>query len=175
MQLLRSVTTARGSVPARPTGKRRMNRGFTLIEVLVALVVISIGLLGLLALQIRTLHSSYDAYLTSVANIQAMDLEERIRANRGALSTYKNDVNNATTSPSVDCASQTCSPGDLANYDVSQWLTTSQQLFPGTLSVALTEPGADLYKLKLDWQEPDRGTNSSSTRSFNYMFRMRAD
>lgn len=167
--------TARVATLAPPAGKRSSNCGFTLIEVLIALVVMSIGLLGLLALQMRTLNASYDAYLTSVANIQAMDLEERIRANRGALATYETDVGSPSTSQSVNCESQTCSPGDLANYDVSQWLTASQQLFPGTLDVALTEPGTDLYKLTLNWQEPDHGDNSTSSRTFNYIFRLRAD
>lgn len=160
---------------APPASRRSSNDGFTLIEVLIALVVMSIGLLGLLALQMRTLHASDDAYLTSVANIQAMDLEERMRANRGALATYMTDIGNPSTIPSADCEKNTCVPADLANYDVSQWLTATQHLFPGTPVVELTKSGTDLYKLVLTWQEPDHGDNSTSGRTFNYMFRLRAD
>ncbi len=59
-------------------------RGFTLAEVLVALLVLSIGLLGAAGLQLASLRSSQDAYLRSQASILALDMIERMRANRDA-------------------------------------------------------------------------------------------
>lgn len=59
--------------------------GFTLIEVLISLVVVSAGLLGVVALQVRTLQSNYDALLRSHASVLAADIADRMRVNRIAV------------------------------------------------------------------------------------------
>ncbi|MCK0506285.1 type IV pilus modification protein PilV [Aromatoleum anaerobium] len=56
-------------------------RGATLIEVLVAVVVLSIGLLGLAGLQMTSLQSNHSAYMRSQASLLAYDLSDRMRAN----------------------------------------------------------------------------------------------
>ena len=56
--------------------------GFTLIEVLVALVVMSVGLLGLALLQQNAVAFNRDAYLASQATVLAYDIADRIRGNR---------------------------------------------------------------------------------------------
>ena len=53
-------------------------KGFTLLEVLIAILVLSIGLLGLAALQINALQSSYYSYQVSVANLAVKDVRERL-------------------------------------------------------------------------------------------------
>lgn len=58
--------------------------GFTLIEVLVALVVLAIGLLGIAALYIDSLRASRTALLRTQAIAVASDLADRIRVNRAA-------------------------------------------------------------------------------------------
>lgn len=58
-------------------------RGMTLVEVLVTLVIISVGLLGVAALQLTSLRNNYDAYVRSQASMLAADLLDRMRANRG--------------------------------------------------------------------------------------------
>jgi type IV pilus assembly protein PilV len=55
-----------------------VQQGFTLLEVLIALVVLSIGLLGLAFLQINALQSSLFSYQTTVANMIAKDAKERL-------------------------------------------------------------------------------------------------
>jgi type IV pilus assembly protein PilV len=66
-------------------GARRVRRpihatGFTLIEILIALLVLSIGLLGLAAVQVQSLQNSYASYERSMATMQARDLVERLWA-----------------------------------------------------------------------------------------------
>lgn len=56
----------------------RQPRGFTLIEALVALLVLSIGLLGLAAMQIKALQGAHHSYQRSVATIAAQDMVERL-------------------------------------------------------------------------------------------------
>lgn len=57
-------------------------KGFALIEVLVALLLLSLGLLGVAGLQLSALQHSQDAYLQSIADIQTLTLLERLRANK---------------------------------------------------------------------------------------------
>lgn len=63
---------------------RGTQQGFTLIEVLVSFIVLSIGLLGLASLQLNALKSSHSAYQRTVASIIAMDAGERLWANLAA-------------------------------------------------------------------------------------------
>jgi type IV pilus assembly protein PilV len=60
----------------------RHSTGMTLIEVLVTLVIISVGLLGVAALQLTTVRNNYDAFTRSQAAVLASDMLDRIRANR---------------------------------------------------------------------------------------------
>jgi type IV pilus assembly protein PilV len=62
----------------------RGSRGFTLVEALVALVVISIGLLGVAALQLTSLRSNHSSAMRSQATFLAYDIVDRMRANRTA-------------------------------------------------------------------------------------------
>jgi len=65
---------------ARPCQRPKRSLGFTLIEILVALVILSIGLLGIAALQLRSVQSSQASFERSVATLQARDLVERMWA-----------------------------------------------------------------------------------------------
>jgi type IV pilus assembly protein PilV len=62
----------------------RRARGFTLVEMLVALVVLSIGLLGVAALQLTSLRSNHSSAMRSQATFLAYDIIDRMRANREA-------------------------------------------------------------------------------------------
>jgi len=86
-----------------PTSARH-DRGFSLIEVLVALVVLSVGLLGLAALQSTATQFNASAYTRSQATLLAYDMADRIRANRQA------GLDGQYNSPYPD-------PGDLPECD----------------------------------------------------------
>ncbi|MDN6323045.1 MAG: type IV pilus modification protein PilV [Halomonas sp.] len=55
-------------------------RGFSLIEALIALVVLSVGLLGVAAMQFKALQSAHDGYQRSLASVAAVDAQERLWA-----------------------------------------------------------------------------------------------
>lgn len=95
-------------------------QGFTLFEVLIALVVLSVGLLGLASLQTNTLKFNQGAYLRTQATNLAYDMADRMRANRAAaIANAYDDVDFATTLPA-------CNPGgvsgtSVAERDISAW------------------------------------------------------
>ena len=55
-------------------------RGFSLLEALIALVVLSIGLIGVAAMQLKALQSANAGYQRSVASVAAVDAQERLWA-----------------------------------------------------------------------------------------------
>lgn len=113
--------------------KYQSQHGFTLLEVLVAVVVFSVGLLGLAGLQVMNLKLSHDSLLRSTATILAKDMADRMRANLsqvelGGTSPYNNPNGNATPNPnciSKDSSGNTidssCSPSQMALYDFYEW------------------------------------------------------
>lgn len=123
--------------------------GFTLLEVMIALLVLSIGLLGIAALQGVGLRSSHGAYLTSQASLLAYDMADRIRANPETPATY-DGFDTAT----VDCgAALPAAP--LADADLSQWACAVQQLLPfGSATIAgVAGANVDTYTITIVWED----------------------
>ncbi|WP_136255864.1 type IV pilus modification protein PilV [Onishia niordana] len=85
--------------------------GVSLIEVLIALLVLGIGILGMVALQTRSLSLDRDAYLRSQAASLAYDLGDRVRANEGQLGDY-----------AIALGDGAPSSGSLAKRDLADWL-----------------------------------------------------
>lgn len=82
-------------------------RGFTLVEILVTLVLISVGLLGIAALQLTTLRGNQDSYVRSQASVLAGDILDRMRVNPfdfrdGLYSVDFNDEGDDATAAGVD-------------------------------------------------------------------------
>jgi type IV pilus assembly protein PilV len=101
---------------------RRAHRGFTLVEVLVSLVVLSMGLLGIAKLILLTARSTDSAYLRSQATELAYEILDDMRANRQTAVAHGYDTS-MTTAPTAagSCIDTACSPTDLALYDVYTW------------------------------------------------------
>ncbi len=104
-------------------------RGFSLVEVLVALTIISVGMLGVGKMMMTSLKSSGTAYGRTQAMAAANSIMDRMRANRtdsglGAGSTYQ--LSALTTSAAYgagpNCITATCSAAALAQHDIANWL-----------------------------------------------------
>lgn len=98
--------------------ERRRQGGFTLLEVLVALLVLSIGLLGLASLQATTSRYNYSAFLRSQATSLAYDMADRMRANRDEALAGSYDV---STFPSTAPVCGVVAGSDVAARDISGW------------------------------------------------------
>lgn len=144
-------------------------RGFSIVEVLVALVVLSIGMLGIAALYVESLRAGRSAiYRTQAVNL-ASDLADRIRANRNAREAYQ--LTAAGTPAAARCAptdtenSVTCTPAQLAQDDLARWLEVINTQLPGvpdanprtpngTVNVAPGAAGTRQYTIAVTWSEP---------------------
>lgn len=112
--------------------------GFTLIEVLVAMVVLSIGILGLMKLQGSALQQSTVAMQRTQATLLGYDIVDRMLANRDAANNGGYDSDWSESHDPVDCAS-VCSAAQLAEHDLAEWLQALARKLPegvGRISVA---------------------------------------
>lgn len=100
----------------------RIQRGVGLVEVLVALVVLSIAVLGFVALQIRGVAASEEAGKNVQAINLARDLSERMRMNRNGLLSYQKNTD------TTNCVEIFCTPTNMAKYDFRQVYTRAQAL-----------------------------------------------
>lgn len=111
-----TANAGRAASPCR--GRPRLDQGFSLIEVLVALVVLSVGLLGLAALQSTAAQFNTGAYTRSQATILAYDIADRIRANRAAA--QNGDYNSAYPGVLPVC-NAVVAAGTVAQEDLGAW------------------------------------------------------
>lgn len=100
-------------------------RGFSLIEIMVTVIILATGLLGVAAMQVQTKRSNFEATQRSTASMLTHDIIERMRANPGELRNYLtvSDLGDGTlTTPSPACTSgATCTTTELAAYDLFVW------------------------------------------------------
>jgi type IV pilus assembly protein PilV len=111
-------------------------RGFSLIEVLVAVLIFSIGLIGLAALTVMATRSNQSAYMRTQVAFLAQSMADRMSAN--PVGVWNGDYNatypNTTTQTCSDTVN--CTPANLANYD--------QQMWSNQLKTFLTNPNAKI-------------------------------
>ena len=121
---------------------RRKTRGFTLLEILVALLVLSIGLLGLAGLQTFSLRNNHSALLRSQAVVLAYDALDRMRSNRdqamlAAGSAYNTTYSQAAGSYSATDCSSNCTSSALATYDLAAWKADVARLPAGQAQISI--------------------------------------
>ena len=110
-------------VPSFMSGARRRAGGFTLIEVLVTIVVLSFGLLGLAGLQLTSLKNSRSSVLRSLAMQHAYDMADRMRANLGATSAGNYNMGSVFggTSTAACLTTTGCTTLEMAGQDIYEW------------------------------------------------------
>jgi type IV pilus assembly protein PilV len=134
-------------------------RGFTLIEVLVSVLVLSIGLLGLASLQATSLRFNNDSSAQTQATYLANDMADRMRANASQVAAYPNLSTNPPGSATPSCYTGGCSPTQMADNDVYEW-NTGLNTLPGGQGL-ITDAGGGLFKITVMWD--DRRTGASGT------------
>lgn len=131
--------------------KNNSQAGVTLLEILISLVVISLGILGVSTLQFNGLKSVQDAHYFVEASLLADDMGERIRVNSTAGSAYNTGML-SSASASTDCETQTCSSNAMASYDIAQWITAIAERLPsGAGKIAYAAGSPKTYALTIRW------------------------
>ena len=126
-------------------------RGVGLVEVLIAVLVFALGILGMASMQVNAKRVSYDALQRSLATALTRDIIERMRSNPAdtSLLVYGavDDLGGGsiTTEPTPNCKSATCTPAQLAAHDIWEWeqaLDGASETSGGTNAGGLVSPQA---------------------------------
>jgi type IV pilus assembly protein PilV len=122
----------------------RVEGGFTLLEVLIALLVLSIGLLGIGKMMMLSARANDSAYMRSQATALAYTMLDAMRANRAAAISQEYDT--AQVAPAqLACASAApgCTSGQLAQSDTFLWNQTLATALPNGAGTVVTATAPD--------------------------------
>ncbi|CEG58506.1 type IV pilus modification protein PilV [Legionella fallonii] len=163
------------------TANSLRQKGMTLLEVLVTLVILAIGLLGLASMLMYSNKANNSSYAKQQAVQCAYDIFDRIRANYQSAINGSYNISNigsnglpATVStPSTLCNVSACTPTQMATYDTWYWLTKDVAKLPngsGSITSALSgATGNTVITVTIQWDDSQAQANlgASSTVSSN--------
>lgn len=160
-----------------PTHPSRPNSvGFAMLEVLIAILVVSFGLLGLAGLQAVGLRNNHSAYMRSIATQEAYDIADRMRANKVGADAGNYHMTSTTTPTDPNCITSGCTTANMAVYDAYEWKTNLASLLPGGVGVVCLDSTPNdgtqtavacdgvppTYAIKIWWND-DKNTGTNPT------------
>ncbi|MBP7136860.1 MAG: type IV pilus modification protein PilV [Sphingomonadaceae bacterium] len=158
--------------------------GFTLLEVLIALLIFSLGLLGMASLMVLSVRTNQSAYLRTQATFLAQAMMDRMRANLGEIPSYAISYPATGSDPCASGAS--CSPAQIAEHDIALWSTQLTDSLPGASAEIECAGGSlgtgvqvgaapydGLCTLTMQWSESTlerTSTATPATQTFAWVF-----
>jgi type IV pilus assembly protein PilV len=160
-------------------------RGFSLIEVMVALIIIAIGMLGIVKMQALALSTTQSSGVRSLVAIEAASLAASMHTNRdywvagpppasftvavqttgpGAVAVSITDPTNILSTTQLCATTTVCTPAQVAAYDVQQWATALGQVVPAALATISCNGTAVPLSctIQITWQENVTSTNNAT-------------
>lgn len=131
-------------------------QGLTLVESMVALLIISVGLLGIAALQLTAMQQNSSALHQSKAVWAGYAMADRIRANNIRFSDYSGIDTNAAYAQ--DCMGSTCNSNQLVIADAAEWTDTVRDLPGGRGQVT---GNANRLIVTVMWDDEGTGANGT--------------
>ena len=153
--------------------------GVSMLEVLIAVLILSFGLLGLAGLLSGGMRANQSAYYRTVATNQAYDMTDRMRSNLAGVAA--GGYANVTGIPgNPGCDTGPCTPIQLAQYDAFDWNTTNAATLPrgagvvcldsspddGTPAAPACDNAGTIYVTKVWWDDDRTGTLKRFVTSF---------
>jgi len=164
---------------------RRFIRGIGMIEILITIVLLSIGFLAAARMQVEGMRFSQSAYYQSQAFFLASDMMNRMRTNvRGVREGEYDDIFTAPDSQNPRCDLQACTPAQIASQDLYDWggyfhprqgngnenfipALPSSEKIPAGASVAPVSN--NIYMVTLVWSEIVNGSIQEESMSVNFV------
>jgi type IV pilus assembly protein PilV len=140
----------------KTVSKRRYQAGFSLVEVLIALVIMSVGMLGIAGLYVQSMQAGRTSMFRHHAVTLAGDVADRIRANPRAGAAYNHAANATGTDNSCVDGTVVCNPAALAANDIFLWQAQADDTLPtGDVAVAVNVGlNPPTYQITVSWTEP---------------------
>ena len=167
---------------ARRSGLRSTGgqRGFTLIEVMIAVLILLVGMLGVVGMQMLSLQANQGAYFRSQAIYIGSEILDAMRANPTAAADYEGAFpDDGVPDEQTACLAGGCSPNDAALQDLREWNAHFADVYnvgaanfrpsiPGGRAVITADPVNDQYTVQVFWTErqfDDDATDGANLRS----------
>ncbi len=133
--------------------RRRRQTGFSLVEVLITLVIMSVGMLGIAGLYVQSMQAGRTSMFRHHAVTLAGDVADRIRANPTAGIAYIAPVG---TNNNCVLGATDCNPGQMAANDILLWKAQAQDTLPGGDVTIVFNNGVfpQTYQITISWNEP---------------------
>lgn len=144
---------------------KRQSAGFTLLEVLIAMLILAIGLLGMASLMLTSLQNNQGAYARAQASTLAYDIVERMRANRPQAELSNSPYSLSSGSPAdsaKNCQNAGCTPTEMAAWDLAQWWADLQTSIPGATATIKQISGRS-YEINVTWSETALARSANNT------------
>ncbi len=129
--------------------------GFSLLEVLIAIIIVSTGVLGIAGLQVMSLQNKTSALFRTQANQLAYDILDRARANP----TADCSIDMTANAPAArDCTNMDCDTIQMANYELWVWMTAVTNMLPA--SDASVVVAGNLFTVTVQWDDSRDGNSA---------------
>ncbi len=170
--------------------KLSTHKGFTLLEVMIAMVIFSIGLLGLASLQAISMQNEHASYSRSQAILLAYEMADRITATPSGSVSYVIAANTTTVAGySTDMCTAVIPPGNnctttnIVTYDLGLWKAALPVLLPsgkGSITRVVDVTGFITHTITVHWDEDRTGaiglncpvTGAGDLRCFQLVVRL---
>ncbi len=162
---------------------KHKQKGFSLIEALVAFLILSVGMLGIASLQTMSLKSGHTAALRTVAVVKVDEILESMRSNPTAVINYaagEADMGTDNGCSQTTVAAATCTPAQMALDELFRWKSSLIEALPNnaatTASVVITPPAPpatmNLVVVSVNWSERDLDTGNAASMSYSVAIQM---
>ena len=136
----------------------KQQRGFSLVEVLIALIIMSVGMLGIATLFVQSMQAGRTSMFRHHAVTMAGDVADRIRANPRAGIAYQGmGADNGCVATGNDCTEAAMAANDIFLWDQQ----VAESLPNGDVTVTYNDTVVPPeYTIRIDWDEPGEDPNA---------------
>lgn len=152
-----------------PAAHGALQKGVSLIEVLVALLVVSLGVLAMSGLLGTASRFGKTSEYRAVATLLAADLADRMRANAAAAADGDYDLEDEYSGDEPSASDFACSVGDpcsrseMADKDLAEWRMSLHEALPGGAGYVQVFPDLKVADLWVAWMDPDESPDAAYT------------
>lgn len=162
---------------------KHKQKGFSLIEALVAFLILSVGMLGIASLQTMSLKSGHTAAMRTVAVVKVEEILESMRSNPTAVASYAagtGDMGIDNGCSQTVVVPSTCTPGQMAQDELFRWKNSLIEALPNNAatmaSVVVTPPVPpsilNLIVVSVNWNERDVETGTAASMNYSVAVQM---
>lgn len=140
--------------------------GFTLLEVMIAMVIFAVGMLGLAGIQALSLEGSHSSYSRSQAILLASEMVDRMKANYKATNYAMETATTSENAPGTVCdgvdTTITCNESQMASFDHWQWKKMVEDTLLTGKGKITYDATTKVYTVSVHWDENRTGATSTA-------------